>query len=202
MAKPRPRKAVKRKERNRTIKERVLIVCEGKTEQNYFQDLNRCYQHVRIKVEVAGPDPSALVQKAKKLKCKVEHQREKKYDKVFCVFDRDDHAHFDEASENACRWGMQPVRTWPCFEYWFLLHFDCIRPLFASCKECIARLKKDYWSEYDKGQTGHCTELWDKLEKAVCNARQVAEAVKPGEENPSTEVHNLVKILQSLNSDT
>ena len=36
---------------------------------------------------------------------------------------RDEHAHFPTASHEAQAGGLRLARSWPCFEFWLLLHF-------------------------------------------------------------------------------
>ena len=73
----------------------VLIVCEGeKTEPYYFEGLRRAWglSSANIRVRSAGAsDPLSLVQFA------LAEMRSGDYDRVFCVFDRDTHAGFEQA---------------------------------------------------------------------------------------------------------
>jgi len=146
MAKSRTSKATRRKERTRTVGKRVLIVCEGqKTETIYFQELARNYRLSGVKVVGTGSDPSTVVKEAQKRK-KSEKLWGDGYDQVFCVFDQDEHKHFDTATSQATSNGIEMARSWPCFEYWFLLHFRYTRQPFvrqgdrSPCDMCTKAL--------------------------------------------------------------
>ncbi len=120
-----PRGAVARDKPRREPYDRVLIVCEGsKTELFYFTELARRYRLSTANIEILGEgaDPRTLVNKAKELRQK-ECKRGDKFDKVYCVFDRDEHATFDDASLVAQHRKLELSRSWPCFEFWILLHF-------------------------------------------------------------------------------
>ena len=185
----------------------MLIVCEGsKTEPLYFRSLKGRYRLSTANVEItgSGSDPRALVNKAKSLRDK-EKQRGDQYDAVYCVFDRDQHAHFNTASNEALSAKLKLARSWPCFEFWLLLHFVYHRRPYApsgnrtAAENCVRELQQ-HLPNYTKGNTGVFEELKeDQLEDAKSNARHaLSDAEATGEYNPSTEVHCLVAYLQVL----
>lgn len=203
MARSRSRKETKRKERTRVQRPYVLIVCEGeKTERCYFQDLARRHRLYGVVVVGTGSDPNALVKEARKRKQK-EALRGNAYDQVYCVFDRDEHRHFDAATNQAGQNGMAVARSWPCFEYWLLLHFRYTRRPFARkgklspCDVCIEALRApDCLPDYQKVLEGVLETLQDRLDTAIKHATQAElAATQEDEPNPSTEVHNLVSYL-------
>src|SRR5262245_61619376 len=71
----------------------VLLVCEGaKSEPAYFTSLRGAYRLSSANIHVmspAGTDPMTIVRFAE--------GRVAQYDKVFCIFDRNGHANYDEA---------------------------------------------------------------------------------------------------------
>ena len=185
----------------------MLIVCEGsKTEPSYFRSLVDRYRLSTANVEItgSGSDPRALVNKAKSLRDK-EKQRGDQYDAVYCVFDRDQHAHFNTASNEALSAKLKLARSWPCFEFWLLLHFVYHRRPYApsgnrtAAENCMRELQQ-HLPNYTKGNTGVFEELKeDQLKDAKSNARHaLSDAEATGEYNPSTEVHCLVAYLQAL----
>ena len=207
--KPRQRGQLQRKGPKREPYDRVLIVCEGsKTEPLYFRSLKGRYRLSTANVEItgSGSDPRALVNKAKSLRDK-EKQRGDQYDAVYCVFDRDQHAHFNTASNEALSAKLKLARSWPCFEFWLLLHFVYHRRPYApsgnrtAAENCVRELQQ-HLPNYTKGNTGVFEELKeDQLEDAKSNARHaLSDAEATGEYNPSTEVHCLVAYLQALKS--
>lgn len=125
MARRKPRKSSKPKLLNREPYDRVLIICEGsKTEPLYFIGIRNRYRLNLANVAVVneGSAPITVVKTA------LDHQNRElnlgeKYDVVFCVFDRDEHETFDEACALAKANKLKLARSWPCFEFWLLLHF-------------------------------------------------------------------------------
>ena len=187
----------------------MLIVCEGeKSEPAYFRDLvhRRRLSTANVVVVGVGADPRSLVKTAKERRAR-ERQHGEQYDAVYCVYDRDEHAHFDSASNSAQTAGLKLARSWPCFEYWLVAHFDYHRRPYGrsgnrtAAQKCVRELK-NYLPNYTKGQAVYGV-LEDKLETAKSNAeRALADAAATGERNPSTEVHRLVTYLQALASGT
>ena len=200
-----PHRSLKRRPSSRTPQHRVLVVCEGEyTEPRYFAALK---DHLRLSTLVVKPtkgvDPRTLVNIAKE-----ENQREKRngerFDFVYCVFDRDSHPQFDEASNTAQDRGFRLARSWPCFEFWLLLHFEFVRAPYARkgdaspCDACIRDLRK-HLPDYNKGDRTTFDGLWHLLETAIARGRKTAtDAAATGQSNPSTEIHDLVKHLQTL----
>ena len=156
--KPRQRGHLRRKGPKREPYDRVLIVCEGsKTEPSYFRSLVDRYRLSTANVEItgSGSDPRALVNKAKSLRDK-EKQRGDQYDAVYCVFDRDQHAHFNTASNEALSAKLKLARSWPCFEFWLLLHFVYSRRPYGpsgnrtAAENCVRELRQ-HLPNYTKG---------------------------------------------------
>ena len=171
----------------------------------YFKDLLAHYKLNTAKVDHGGSAPKTLVRKAKTL-LKRESRLGETYDRVYCVFDRDVHDSFEEASNDARKSNLCLARSWPCFEYWLLLHFCITRQPFAKSSSgssgdaCKSELQK-HFPDYSKEMQGLFDHLKGYLEKAIQNAATVAtEAIETNEPNPSTEVHKLVVFLQSLKS--
>lgn len=185
---------------------RVLIVCEGsKTERNYFHDLATQYRLSDGVVTVVGlgQAPMQVVKEAQKLQ-RSERRAGEAYDKVFCVFDRDEHNDFEQASTMARSNRINLARSWPCFEFWFLLHFRYTRVPFArsgpnSPADACLRELKECWPEYAKNLERLFQVLRNSLEDAKRHAERAAtDAAQTEEPNPSTEAHELVTYLQSL----
>ena len=68
----------------------------------------------------------------------------------------------------------------------------------SPCDVCIRDLRQ-HLPAYRKGDQTTFDSLWHLLEQAVANGRKAAtDAAATGENNPSTEVHELVVHLQAL----
>lgn len=110
---------------------KVLIVCEGeKTEPHYFKGMKDHYGLNSANVEVCGDcgsDPLSIIRHAKQ-RYREEKDAGDAFDKVFCVFDQDAHAHYTQgiaAIRGATPQGVYvAITSVPCFEYWLLLHFS------------------------------------------------------------------------------
>ncbi len=204
-------KDLKRRKARREPFAKVLVVCEGeKTEPHYFNGLKDHYKLNSANVEVCaggGFDPLGICTFAME-----RYEQEKTagdpYDKVFCVFDKDNHANFLRAL-NAIR-DAEPRNTFvavpsvPCFEFWFLLHYKyTTRPFTASsgasaCDQVLNELKV-YLPDYAKGVSDTFPVLFDRLEYAKKNAARASRsAADSGTDNPTTRVHELVNFLQNI----
>lgn len=205
--KPRTSVDLTRKAPKREPYDRVLIVCEGeKTEPVYFEDLRNHYGLSSANIAVTpaqGSDPLSVVKHAKKLQ-KDESKRGEKFDRVYCVFDRDEHTNFDAASNQLNTSDIFPARSWPCFEFWLLLHFDYQRSPFhpahgRTAAQLCQSLLKAHLPAYTKGMRGMFGALLPCLDEGIKNAeRAQRDAKATGEQNPSTEVHELVGYLRDL----
>ena len=209
MARRPPRNRIARQGPKREQYDRVLIVCEGsRTEPLYFEEIASRYRlsTANIKVIGSGADPRTVVREARKERDR-ERRRGEKYDRVYCVFDRDEHATFQEACNKARAIGLQLARSWPCFEFWLRLHFGFTRQPYARsggkspAQNCVNEVC-ELLPGYAKAAHGVFAEIEDRLEEAKAHAvRALADADATNEFNPSTEVHALVDYLQSLNPD-
>lgn len=183
-----------------------MVVCEGKsTEPNYFRGLANFYRLNNVKIVGKGATPKAIVNEAKHINSTEKTEYGDGYDQVYCVFDRDEHPDFNEAKDAAKKVGFITIFSWPCFEYWILLHFKFTRRPYASssgrtpAKNCMKSLK-DSFSEYEKNNKNLFNELSPRLDTAKSNSiRALRDAEKTKEFNPSTKVHVLVEELQSQN---
>lgn len=191
--------------------DKVLIVCEGeKTERHYFQGLRNHYGLNTANVEVCGDcdsDPLAIVRYAKQ-RYGEEKDSGDPYDKVFCVFDKDQHAKYAPALDliASSRPGncFVSINSVPCFEYWLLLHFDyrtrpyAPLPSNSVANQVITELRQ-FWPQYEKRAENVFAHLLEQLEFAKNNAiRALREAQAREDENPSTRVHELVTFLQGI----
>lgn len=198
---------LRRREPRREPYDRVLIVCEGeKTEPNYLRELCSRYRLSSANIEVTpgeGNDPVSVVRTAGRLQ-KIEKRQGERYDRVFCVFDRDEHTNYTAACELAKNEKVHIARSNPSFEYWLLLHFEYTRAPFqrtggrTAAQNC-ERTLKHHLPAYSKGMRGLFQRLLEDLPEAKTrSARALADSLLTGEENPSTEVHELVDFLQKI----
>ena len=210
--KKRERSASDFRKKKATLKRQpyVLIVCEdSKSSAYYLQDLARALglNAVKVEGERCGSAPKSVLEYAQKLYAQSKQDGDA-YDKVYCVFDRDQHPCFDTTVEVIK--SLKPkdtflaVTTTPCFEFWLLLHFVYDTSPYqpsgnkSSCDNANAKLKL-HWADYGKSKRGIYTFTKDKTQIAVTNAKQLAnENLKTGSNNPQTNLHELIEYLQSI----
>lgn len=200
-----------RKQARRSPYDRVLIVCEGtKTEPIYFTELRDCYSLNTANIEVtgeSGSSPSAILNFAKR-RYKESKQERNEFDKIYCVFDKDNHTTYDQ-TVNDIR-SFKPgnkffaITSVPCFEFWLLLHFVHTdqpfnsQPGNSAAKQVLTRLHQ-HLQDYRKGGRGLFKRLLPRLEQAKNRATGISEKnVAAGSDNPSTKVQELVEYLQNL----
>jgi hypothetical protein len=111
--------SLKRAEPSMEEKPLILIVCEGKnTEPSYFRQFR--VSSAIVKAIGEGYNTASLVNRAIVL------AEEREYEKVWCVFDKDDFDsnEFNNAISIAEGKGFGIAYSNQAFEYWIILHFD------------------------------------------------------------------------------
>jgi hypothetical protein len=207
---------LERQRRERAKGPRFLIVCEGmKTEPYYFEEFCDYHQlrtpRVRIVPGEEGSSPDCVVAYAKRLFDEDTQLGPDRYDQVFCVIDRDKHPTFNAAIQriDTLKADDKPfvaIPSFPCFEYWLLLHFTYTRQAFqakgnASICVCVIRELRNQpgFAAYAKAQKRVYSLLKDRTDTAIRHAILAEkDAEQTGEENPSTRIHHLVMELQKL----
>jgi hypothetical protein len=184
----------------------VLIVCEDtKSSKTYFEEACQTLRvNASVKVVHSGrTDPIGIVSYC------VNHI--KKYEQVYCVFDRDEHQNFDDAlkqlADNA---SVVAFVSYPCFEYWLLLHQGRTRKPYSrsgdkSPADCLLEDLKRHprFANYSKGDaSGLFNMLFPSLDIARQNAEWALNAASNERSlNPSTKVHKLIDILLHLGNE-
>jgi len=183
-----------RKVNIREIKQRFLIVCEGaKTEPNYFKNFR--VPKTVIDVKGVGENPSRLVQSAIDLNAEADEE----YDQVWCVFDRDDWPpqDFNNAIHKAENHNLKVAYSNEAFELWYVLHFEFLNTGIPR-DDYIKKMTKFLGKKYQKNSDTIYDELQNRQETAITNAKKLLASYNvsnPGQDNPSTTVHLLVKEL-------
>lgn len=185
----------------------VLIVCEGsKTEPVYFKDLcddlRLSTANVLVLDKGHGCSPSTVVAEAL-----ARFRQSKNFDRVFCVFDRDAHADYQQAVDR-CRGLKQQylqsvvcpfvsVTSNPSFEYWIYLHFkDSAAPIVAAGVKSsgaimLSELRREH-PDYAKSSIGLFSSLKARVGQAASRARRIN---AQGNDNPHTRIVELVAYL-------
>ena len=197
-----------RKPHPRTVGKKVFICCEGdQTERIYFNSIRKSLRlsKDRIKVLFNGSAPISVVQG---LISEIEDRTEfnpADGDEAWAVFDGDEHINsdrpgWDRALALAVENGIKIAISNPCFELWFLLHFQ---EQSANLSRSEARRKlKEHVESYEKNMDLYPRYLKDRTALAVQRAQSLAAVhsrnKNPHYTNPSSAVHGLVTLLLSL----
>jgi hypothetical protein len=187
---------------------RVLILCEdSKSALSYLQDASRHFRsHVVVQIAHCGrTDPLGIVEEA--------IAQRKDFEVIYCVIDRDDHESFESAMVRSRDFvgKIKVVASYPCYEFWLLLHFRFTRaPVRAAGGQSagarmLAALRAEPgMQQYAKGSvTSVFEQLLHRLPTAMTHAAQaLAGAQVDQEPNPSTELHFLISELERLGLPT
>jgi hypothetical protein len=213
----RQRAQLARKHNQRASYDRVLIVSEGsKTEPLYFKEIKNTYRLRTANVEVhpcaIGTEPIQMVRYAEQLFEKgVPHKRvrAKGFEKVFAVFDRDDHqSYFDalkiaESLDRKLRndanqhVSFRAIASVPCFELWLLLHFEDVHHLLH--RDEILRRLKQHMPSYSKGAGQSFADTKQCLNLATQRAKNLNALSSAFDDTmPSTAIVELVTLLVEL----
>ncbi|WP_075881926.1 RloB family protein [Vreelandella massiliensis] len=210
-ARARSAKQLSRRSPKRAPYAKILIVCEGeKTEPNYFSEIQEYYEISTANVEIAGESgssPKSIFQYARRRYLEAKDKGDR-FDKVFCVFDKDTHETYNDACKaikNATpKNTFYSITSVPSFEYWLLLHFIYTTkpytelPGKSSGKQVINDLKS-YMPDYNKSNKGIFLDLIDQLPQAKAYAKKTLEiAIKNNTDNPTTHIHCLVEFMENI----
>jgi len=199
----------RRRKQNRPLKKSILVVCEGKTEELYFDFVKRQNEigkrfSLTVKQAKSGSHLS-LADSALKEKSKLSEDRD--FDAFWVVMDVEDE-HHRESLQEAIRLLKQNhfeiALSNPCFEVWYLAHFVKTDKTFLNCNHVITELKthwrKEFKSDYDKTRKNNAEQTWKKVDIAIEHARsikenQFSEADCVSQCNSSTEVYKILMLL-------
>lgn len=196
--------------RERQVRKRILILCEGLTEKNYFQAIKEDPDYkqrlIAVQPEIVAaknPAPEHVVREAAERRQKALEEGNP-YDAVWIIFDHDHHANrraaFDWARKEQISTGFSTIS----FEYWCLLHFLQSTKTFPSANELIAELRK-HSPGYQKAKQNDFSYLKGKLSSGLKNAawlrkQRTDTEIHPTDQNPWTDVDILVIELTQENS--
>lgn len=226
-----------RKKGNRKVNPIIVVVCEGKeTEVDYFEGFNSRYMRVDVRVanknsrgknKAKATDPESLVKKANNIKNNDFDINKKDGDRVWCVFDVDINynnsnavqSKIDEiqkakkiSDKNEIKLGISN----PCFELWYLLHYEYTTANLKNYDDVKKRLNK-YINSYEKNISIY-SELKQYVDNAIKNGKKLKKyhedlgAKLPNiekdnykavvkdlvESNPYTNIGDLIEYMESL----
>lgn len=156
----------------------ILIQAEGKnkTEVGYLKSFNNSKNYRVIFIKSNYTDPvnmvKNLLENVKKMELNI-----KDGDRAYCVFDTDFAKNKQEQITSAYDLAnktkklIQIIKSNPCIEFWFLLHFKNTSKQFASYSDVEKELKK-FIPEYEKNKN-YFVMLKDKIQVATENAKKI-----------------------------
>ena len=217
--KPRDAKSLRRRDPRRDSYEVAIILGEGeKTEPNYFREMRDDLQLNPRNIQVldcgGGRDPNTLVDKALEA-----YEKDPETDRIFLVFDRDNHTTYDKALERVAAYARRKrnpiplvaITSTPCFEVWLLLHFQYTTRPFdyavgpnmkgkkrSACDDVVGLLKR-HLPKYEKKDQSIYGQTKGLLDQAMVNAECLTRHNRAtGTVNPSTRVHRLAAYLTAI----
>ena len=200
-----------RKQGTRAQIVRFLIVCEGeKTEPNYFRAFidNRRSEVKEVNVKGCGCSTCQLINEAKKIREKLEHERPVSFDRVWLVFDKDEFKDFNKAIEDAKKEGMNCAWSNQAFELWYVLHFQYLvtgvdrKQYIEMIEDKVRKASKSKKFKYKKNDKDFYQILQEHgdEEQAIKRAQRLrgirGEEKNYAAHNPCTEVDLLVDELR------
>jgi hypothetical protein len=188
---------------HRSKKPMILFGVEGnnKTEKQYFMQCGRMQDKFIIRWARGNEtDPVGIVTNIKNEIQKIEFQQN---DKAFAIFDVDMNTSkvpvIQQARELAKKQNIELILSNPCFEVWFVLHFEESMAPYDSNSKVIDRLKQ-YVHDYEKS-----ADIFSKIRENMLEAVSRAEnlrvyhdqngTISLSDQNPMTEVDRVVKLL-------
>lgn len=195
---------------------KFLIVCEDTVSgKNYLLEAIKQFRisTANFCIVGLGQDPLNIVQHAENRYNDEYLSNKPDFDKVFCVFDRDEHQSYYNAIKKvdainkklACKeLVFEAITSDPCFEIWLILHFTYTTQLFVKSQRKTASNQvldelKNYMPDYQKNSHGvflkTCCNLGVAIENSeklriFCEAHYV--------ETPSTCFGKLMSFIMNL----
>ena len=126
----------------------------------------------------------------------------KRGDRIWCVYDVNSNKDeiIKKAKREADKSKIEVILSNPCFELWYLLHFE-FSTAYISTGQAVQRLGEKYIPNYQKNQS-YFDQLKPHLSKAIKNAQKLngfhegnQTLLFSTESNPSTQVFRLVVAL-------
>jgi hypothetical protein len=203
-----PRK-LNRRPPSRNIAQKILIACEGsKTEPIYFNSIRNELRSSTLDIIVLPhqnkTDPRSIVERLiEERQQRKDNQQWSKEDKAWAVFDGDEHiekslANWQSAISRATSQKINLAITNPCFELWYLIHFQ---DHFAQInRDRLVNLLGKHIPNYDKSMCLYPKPLKSLTEQAIQRAEKMAKQIERNElsEHSNPCCSGLPKLISSL----
>ena len=216
-SKKKARKQVKkdnqRTQNTRNERETVLIACEDSVSaplyfRNIFHDLKVNHSIAASSLVIAKhnhTDPNGVLQDL------LDHPDYKDFDHQWIVIDRDVERtnggghpleNFNQAITSANSKNIRVAYSNPCFEIWYLLHFEyrntaMDRDVLIEKLVCDIQYKKNELPGLNQEQQNTAI---NNAQNLINSWKDIQGITKPATDNPSTTVHELVILLNRFKS--
>jgi hypothetical protein len=204
---------LKRRPPSRNIAQKILIACEGsKTEPIYFKSIRNELRSPTLKIIVLDhqgkTDPRNIIERLIEERREMQDKQEwNKDDQAWAVFDGDEHIEksrekWQSAITKANNQKIHLAITNPCFELWYLIHFQ--EQFSQITRDKLINVLQKHIPKYDKSMCLYPKPLKPLTELAIQRADKIAEQIKRNQldehSNPCCSgLSNLVSSLFSLN---
>lgn len=193
----------------REIGRKVIIVCEGDTEEIYFEAIRKSKKLQTLKIKVVNPDfsdPENIVKLAVKLRADAKRQKNwLDKDEAWAIFDGEEHVannpqNWSRALLLADKEKIELGISNPSFELWYLLHYQ---NQTANIHRATAKKRlESHIPTYDKTKDfyeSHFKLLTNQAEtRAKALLRRIQRDGLEDYHNPSTQIHLLIETLSKL----
>ncbi|MFB2638709.1 RloB family protein [Shewanella bicestrii] len=211
-------KSNKNNRRDRTKKEsydKFLIVCEDTVSgYQYLSDAIKYYKISNANVSIVGlgQSPLNIVDHAlEKFEAEGKSHRSD-FDRVYCVFDRDEHTNFFHAIKKLESLNKKlnaeiffAITSDPCFEIWLLLHFRYTSKLYErTAKKSAANIVQDDLKKilhsYSKSSKTAFNDTIVLLDIAIKNALLLRQYCEDNSAiTPKTDMHVIMSFIKEQN---
>jgi len=203
--KPWERVAPARRPEGAQERRRILIACEdSKSSCLYFKAFDVDRQRAEVLTVGTGMNTVSLVEETIRLKSTA-NERWRPYSDVWCVLDRDSFplANYCRAFELAKANRISVAWANEAFELWYLLHFN-YHDTGMDRADYKPKLDRYLRQPYDKADPSVFHRVLPNQPTAIRNARRLEKHWRelgrrfPERDNPSTNMHKLVELLNEL----
>ena len=140
--------------KTKSINNKILIVCGGKTEKIYFENHRSNLADVKIVPCLHNENPLRVVNRA------INEKIKDNYIQVWCVFDKDDFKDFDDAIFKARKNNIRCAFSNESFDN------------YKDRTKCIRELEEELGLKYDKVDEQIYGILKSKMDIAIQNAKK------------------------------
>lgn len=198
-----------RAQETRNERETLIIACEDSLSaplyfNAIFNDLKRNHAIAASSLIIAKhkhTDPCGVLQDLQN------HQGYDEFDHQWIVIDRDEERtnsgghtleNFKQAITTAASKGIKVAYSNPCFEIWYLLHFE-YRNTAIDRDDLVEKLEFNY--QYAKNKLFAIVLNQNLQIIAIKNSQKLHNANQSATDNPNTTVHELVKLLNGFKTE-